>query len=53
MGQPLLTSYNVVATPHFVLLDADGTLIASMEGWGPEIEQQLEKLLKQEIAKKR
>lgn len=53
MGQPLLASYNVVATPHFILLDADGTLIASLEGWGPETEQCLEKLLKQEIAKKR
>ncbi len=53
LGQPLLASYNVTSTPHFVLIDADGTLLASLEGWGTEVTQQLEKLLKQEIAKKR
>jgi hypothetical protein len=35
------------------VLDADGTLIYSQEGWGVETRQDLIKLLQKEIAKGR
>ncbi|HMO35259.1 MAG TPA: hypothetical protein PKA06_04380, partial [Gemmatales bacterium] len=52
-GQPLLGTFHVQVTPYVVLLDSDGTLLLSKEGWGPEIEQELFKLMKQELAKLR
>lgn len=52
-GKPLMASYGVTVTPFFVLLDADGALLSTHEGWGPEVRQQLEKRMKQELAKGR
>lgn len=52
-GKPLLGTMGVTTTPHFVLLDADGTLLASHVGWGQETKQNLSKLIKVELAKLR
>jgi len=50
-GRPLVASYGANVTPFFVVLDADGALLATHEGWGPEVRQQLEKKIKQELEK--
>lgn len=52
-GKPLVASYGVSITPYFVLLDADGTLLTTHEGWGPEVRQDLEKKIKKELEKLR
>lgn len=52
-GRPLVASYGANVTPFFVVLDADGALLATHEGWGPEVRQQLEKKIKQELEKTR
>lgn len=52
-GRPLVASYGANVTPFFVLLDADGALVATHEGWGPEVRQQLEKKINQELEKSR
>ncbi len=52
-GRPLVASYGANVTPYFVLLDADGALISTHEGWGPEVKQDLQKKIKQEIEKGR
>lgn len=52
-GRPLVASYGANVTPFFVVLDADGALLATHEGWGPEVRQQLEKKIKQELEKAR
>lgn len=49
----LMGTFGVVDTPHFVLLDGDGTLLASMTGWGVEIRSDIEKLIRKELAKTR
>jgi hypothetical protein len=53
VGQSLLSSFSITATPCVIVLDADGTLIYSQEGWGVETRQDLIKLLQKEIAKGR
>ncbi len=48
-GKALLQSYEVAATPRFVLLDAEGIVHGKYLGWGPEtapaLEAELKKLL--------
>jgi peroxiredoxin len=41
-GRSLRRSYGAEATPHFVLLDADGVVWAVHTGWGPETPAALE-----------
>jgi len=45
-GKSLLQSYEVVATPRIVLLDADGVVRGKHLGWGPEVAPTLEEELK-------
>lgn len=52
-GKSLIGTMGVSTTPHFILLDADGTLLASHVGWGQETRRELNKLLKNELAKAR
>jgi len=52
-GQSLQATYGVTTTPHFILLGADGALLASHVGWGPETRQALQTLIRQELAKTR
>jgi len=52
-GRPLVASYGANVTPYFVLLDADGALLSTHEGWGPEVKQELQKKIKSELEKGR
>jgi hypothetical protein len=50
-GRSLMESWNLVTTPFLAVVDIDGALAWSQEGWGPEIRGELERCLKREIAK--
>jgi hypothetical protein len=52
-GRTEAPAYGVTETPHLVLLDVDGAVLKAMTGWGPEIRQTVEKLVRKELAKVR
>lgn len=50
-GKSLASTFGVTATPHFIMLDKNHTLLASTLGWGPETRLQLDKLIKQQTTR--
>jgi hypothetical protein len=52
-GRSLMGIFNVVDTPHFVLLDCDGALLSTITGYSPATRRDLDTLLRKELAKVR
>ncbi|MBL8825323.1 MAG: redoxin domain-containing protein [Planctomycetia bacterium] len=51
LGKSIMNTFGVSATPHFILLDADGAFISCFTGWGNETRHSLDKIIRKELAK--